>query len=561
MKDRDPFLSDQGEWNDQANLPEGRYATPSESDYPHALYLEGYNSAEYTYQCTGPSLNLGELGKTDYNGAPRTANEPRPHPHNYLSIGIDSERSFPRQPGIPFAAGNEGGILRGIEKYDENPSPNGRFLDRRGETSAQPYNDLRPSFLALLDGRSAPMLTPSSSHNTSDTATRDSRASRPSTFMPFEGKFQNSESAKSFRKTQTRSKRMPYRPPDTDSSIFAIEQNRSYNVERIYNAMISGDMARDNERSIAMKRWVHGAYYKSHLVEAYCHKVFDCLLEQAKLGYRGWEHNDYVADDRKGEDEDRDVDCAARLDNIIRALEQEKTICEDVMNSACQIRMFVNAPKAYANRKYQNRVGNSKRGRTKDAEDDVAAKPSKIRRPPLRPTTRARTSSNLWSSTTEARAFSHTPEPPQQQVGAQQMSYMTPPIHSTASPATIPGRTPVTRHTGSSSSVHPPSFGSDQVNSMSPPLNLTPVQRQTTLSVPQHSPFLSPPNLPQGHYSSPASLEPTPSGLPTEAWPSTQAYDQSYDPLFSDTASFLDPPWVWGPGETSNAVVSPNLFE
>lgn len=36
------------------------------------------------------------------------------------------------------------------------------------------------------------------------------------------------------------------------------------------------------------------------------------------------------------------------------------------MNSACQIRMFVNAPKAYANRKYQNRVGNSKRGRTKD---------------------------------------------------------------------------------------------------------------------------------------------------------------------------------------------------
>jgi hypothetical protein len=48
-------------------------------------------------------------------------------------------------------------------------------------------------------------------------------------------------------------------------------------------------------------------------------------------------------------------------------LEEEKTICEDVMTSECQIRMFVNAPRAYAQRKKANRQGNSKRGKSKES--------------------------------------------------------------------------------------------------------------------------------------------------------------------------------------------------
>jgi hypothetical protein len=324
--------------------------------------------------------------------------------------------------------------------------------------------------------------------------------------------------------------------------------------------MTRGDKARDNEKSIAMKRWVHGAYYKSHLVEAHCHKVFDCLLEQARLGYRGWDHNDYVADDRKGEDEDRDVDCAARLDNIIRALEQEKTICEDVMNSACQIRMFVNAPKAYANRKYQNRVGNSKRGRMKDAEDDAAGKPSKMRRTPLRPTTRSRTLSTLQSSTSETRATSQTPEPPSQQVRVQQPRYATPPGHSVASPASMSRGTPAGIQTGNFGPAQPPSLGINQLNPMSPPMNLTPVQRKATMTAPQHSPFLPPPDLSQDHLSAFAWSQMPPS-LPVSSWPSMQAYDQHYAPFYSGTDAFLDQSLVWSPGDASGTGVSSNLFE
>ncbi|KAJ4355354.1 hypothetical protein N0V95_003029 [Ascochyta clinopodiicola] len=137
----------------------------------------------------------------------------------------------------------------------------------------------------------------------------------------------------------TRFGRQPYIPPEDDPSIREIEDDRHYQVGRIYNAMTRGDRARDNTNSIAMKRWVNAAHYKSDLVEAFSHKLFDCLLVQVKEGFRGWHHNDYVDDDRKGEKEDRDADCMSRLENIIDALEREKTICEDVVNSASQIRI------------------------------------------------------------------------------------------------------------------------------------------------------------------------------------------------------------------------------
>lgn len=184
-------------------------------------------------------------------------------------------------------------------------------------------------------------------------------------YTPFQNLFDSSAAAKSFRNTSMRFGRTPWKAPEQDATINEVETNRLKHVERIYNAMVRGDIARDNQGSTAMKRWVYDAKYPSALVEAYSHKVFDAMLEQVKIGFRGWDQNDYVLDERKGEDDDRDVDCAARLDNIITALEKEKSICENVMSSSSQIRMFVNAPKAYSKRKNQNRVGNGKRPNAK----------------------------------------------------------------------------------------------------------------------------------------------------------------------------------------------------
>ncbi|KAF2750321.1 hypothetical protein M011DRAFT_397460, partial [Sporormia fimetaria CBS 119925] len=204
-------------------------------------------------------------------------------------------------------------------------------------------------------------MQPSAAGSSSLTALQS--RSRPSQYSPFRGCFPDSESARDYRIAGTRFDRKPYRPPDNDPSIETLRSSRQIHIQRIYDAMTRSDAAKDNPGSIAMRRWAHSAFYPSALVEAYAHKVFDCLLKQAQEGFRGWNHNDYASDERKGEPEDKNVNCAERLDNIIRGLEEEKTICEDVMTSACQIRMFVNAPRAYARRKEANRHGNSKRGK------------------------------------------------------------------------------------------------------------------------------------------------------------------------------------------------------
>ncbi|RAQ93864.1 hypothetical protein DDE82_008149 [Stemphylium lycopersici] len=254
-------------------------------------------------------------------------------------------------------------IRRGVWNYSERSSP-GCLSRDFGDNPSGAYMMHRRSF--SVEGPSvasmSSMQQPSSRNSSSPPQVSGKR------YGPFLGRFRNSEDAKVYRRDRMRFGRMPWRDPASDPTIVKTEENRVFNVERIYNAMVCGDFARDNAKSTALKRWVHEPHYQSDLVEAYAHKVFDCLLEQVKGGFRGWHQNDYVNDERKGEDDDKDVDCAGRLENIIAALQQEKSICENVMSSAWQIRMFVNAPKAYAKRKDQNRVGNSKRPNAKDSE-------------------------------------------------------------------------------------------------------------------------------------------------------------------------------------------------
>ncbi|KAG9194500.1 hypothetical protein G6011_04535 [Alternaria panax] len=238
-------------------------------------------------------------------------------------------------------------------------------------------------------------------------------------YEPFRGYFQNSKEAKEYRRNKMRFNREPWREPADDPTIEAVERGRNLNVERIYNAMVCGDHARDNTGSTALKRWVEEPHYQSDLVEAYAHKVFDCLIEQVKKGFRGWQQNDYVNDERKGEDEDKDIDCAGRLDNIVEALRLEKTICENVMCSAWQIRMFVNAPKAYSKRKDQNRVGNSKRPNAKGKN------PRAPKRPRTVTASRSRHARNYSSAASEM-PLSHGTTP-QQPFGLGEMPYFAKP--------------------------------------------------------------------------------------------------------------------------------------
>ncbi|KAJ4301758.1 hypothetical protein N0V90_003852 [Kalmusia sp. IMI 367209] len=380
--------------DEAASYSEQLYATSIKK--PHSPYWDYHSAAG---QDSEVPFDFSDLVHDDYE--PHT-NNPNPASHAITGTCIDTKRSCSQLP--PQILPNAGSLQHSVQNYAEVSGASFQDIERSLEPHvAHPLYNLQ---LAPRTGHTgSPSLMQKTPYHTSSTP-RLAQASA-SKYEPYRAQFNSPEHARTYRKDATRFNRKPYRPPDTDNTIAEVERDRLHHVERIYNAMIRCDVARDNKGSIAMKRWVHGAYYDSNLVEAYAHKVLDCLLLQAKQGFRGWVHNDYVADDRKGEDEDRDVSCEGRLHSIVCALEEEKTICEDVMNSACQIRMFVNAPKAYANRKYQNRVGNSKRGRTK--ESDAFDTPPKARKLNAKSSARSRRAgSNMPTSTPQARTHSET---------------------------------------------------------------------------------------------------------------------------------------------------------
>jgi hypothetical protein len=411
------------------------------------------------------------------------------------------------------------------------------------QENSLPYN-MPPRSASVASGSPAPLPMQSLPQDSIDHGTPQGQLvlARQTKYEPFRYQFADAVAARDYRRQGTRFERLPYRDPDTDETIAQIEHDRNKHVMRIYNAMTSGEAAKDNRGSIAMKRWVMEAHYPPELVEAYAHKVFDCLLSQVKEGFRGWVHNDYVADERKGEDIDKDIDCAGRLDNVIQALEQEKTICEDVMNSACQIRMFVNAPRAYANRKHQNRVGNSKRGRTKDTPDPNPKAPKVPRTGNRRTRARSNTAPDM---------------PPSQNTTPQQQQQQQPPQPTiTPLPYYIPASQPSTSYPPPRSTPHHMPTSSATTHSffaqraMSSPSAASPHAPQTQLvrtafmHPQQLSPLMSPPPLSHSHY-------PTP-GTPDEAKP--QSPDAAFDD-WQDAGTFGT---AYGQGP---AVIDPMLTQ
>ena len=402
---------------------------------------------------------------------------------------------------------------------------------------------------------------------------------RSTQFSPYRGLFLTSEKAREHRHFCTRFGRQPYINPEDDSTIVEVEKHRQYHVGRIYDAMTRGDRALDNANSIAMKRWVNGAHYKSDLVEAFAHKVFDCLLVQVKEGFRGWHHNDYVDDDRKGEKEDREADCKGRLENIIDALEREKTICEDVVNSASQVRIFVNAPIAYASRKYQNRVGNSKRGRTKDMTDP-SPRPTKTRRTGERHTrARSATASEVPTSrdttprfqTADCTAMPYYLTPvPKQVTSSPKPTYNASiqPFHS--SEISLP-QVPTERRRPNIMSRSAVSSGAISGSTMSPPVH--PSSRSynahvTTITPPHVSSLTSTSSHSYSYRSTPSSSDDVKypiSTVSSDTWPSENTFDNSLctplDPLLATNDLFFSQQILSNSATSVEAGGGANYFE
>ncbi|KAH9881787.1 hypothetical protein J1614_000958 [Plenodomus biglobosus] len=484
-------------------LDEYHFSSPSSADAQDTQKTTS-KLQNPTIHSTGAFEPLLDVAFDQHSGYANDYNQPfRPN------VNLDAQGTPTNDPtftitALSFDDHNDSNLNCGVGNRAATSSPGCWNYSARRETQqprespAAPLNmhhrssSFTPSTLAPMHSSTCP----ESRHSSAPP-----QAAGYSKYDAFRNRFDSSETAKEFRHTSMRFDRTPCKPPEEDPTIAEVESSRRRHVERIYNAMTRGDIARDNEGSTAMKRWVYDANYPSALVEAYAHKVFDAMLEQVKLGFRGWTQNDYVVDERKGEDDDRDVDCAGRLDNIISALEHEKSICENVMSSSNQIRMFVNAPKAYSKRKDQNRVGNGKRPNAKGLVAGSSEPPAKKRRTGGHTRNRSSTLSDLPSSRGT---------PPQEQHEISGLPYYTSQVQGTCAisaspPSTFAPLTPGLHRR--LNYAHNSSFGQMQGNARSPSItsNMPQSHIPRMVSIPStlQPPFMSSPDQSHSHFLTP----------------------------------------------------------
>lgn len=482
-----------------------------------------------------------------------------------------SSRSSSNTPS--FSPQNAGDVLGTIENHVAAAGPNARDYEWRDNVAQipqqAPYHMSHRS-TSNVSSRFSPMHSSPYASTGRGNALPD--VAGHSKYTLFQGCFSSSMTAKNFRHTSTRFGREPYKPPHEDLTIAEVDTDREQHVHRIYNAMIRGDVAKDNKNSTAMKRWVHTANYPSLMVIAYAHKVFDALLEQVRQGFRGWPQDDYVVDERKGDDEDRYTDCAGRLNNIITALEQEKSVCEDVMKSANQIRMLVNAPKAYAKRKEQNRVGNSKRPSAKAQTDGKNSRPLKKRR-----TERGRGQSRALSGAPEMLSSQGTtPHRPPETTPLPY--YRNPYLQHVADSSSTPtcfARLAPTMHRPIHHQ-HRSSIGEHQSSTLSPTAlsNRSSIRTPQITSVPPiaGSPFMLPPPLSHSlspPFAPPHNLKAADSHLRTRSWHKANCSEESPTTVFHRTnlpsQSGFDDAKDWtqfdSPSNIYNGIGLANLFE
>lgn len=254
-----------------------------ESNFPEQIYPSHAGPSQTFY--TDPSSTYEGFAETFdfsdfvYDDLQPLANSSQPFGHDDPAMDAGQRRSSAQPPHT--IAMNAEALQNISENHAEASSSRSRGMESH---VAQPY--FKNSLEAHATRIESPFPMQSAVAHTRNTP-QPATASN-SKYDTYVGRFNSPAQASHYRKQATRFNREPYRHPDSDETIAEIERDRAVHVQRIYNAMTNGESARDNKGSIAMKRWVHGAYYESSLVEAYAHKVFDILLVQVKEGFRGF---------------------------------------------------------------------------------------------------------------------------------------------------------------------------------------------------------------------------------------------------------------------------------
>ena len=172
----------------------------------------------------------------------------------------------------------------------------------------------------------------------------------------------------------------PKVPPARDATINHVKSRQEQYIREMIQAVFNMDGIHDNPTFGGRKMFIHG--HKSQVsgydVEAACRALFAAIISRCEFGYRGSAHANRLLNQGKNfEHVDRDGNCQTRIDNIIKALKEWKSICKEIVLTDSKIYNLANAPASVWQDKMEQKINNETKKKTTQKERVAAATATK----------------------------------------------------------------------------------------------------------------------------------------------------------------------------------------
>ncbi|KAF2626759.1 hypothetical protein BU25DRAFT_459038 [Macroventuria anomochaeta] len=167
------------------------------------------------------------------------------------------------------------------------------------------------------------------------------------------------------------------RPPKqlgtSDPTIARVKARQETYIYEMVQAMFKVDTVKDNPTFEGVFWFTRGHknVVSAYDVEAACRVLFKAVLDRCEIGHRGLDREDRLYK-KYPEKIDLNGSCEARINNVITALCEWKSICKDVLTSDAKIGQLANAPASIAKDK-QKHWKNNKTKKESTQNDRVVA--------------------------------------------------------------------------------------------------------------------------------------------------------------------------------------------
>ncbi|KAF3003426.1 hypothetical protein E8E13_001314 [Curvularia kusanoi] len=187
-----------------------------------------------------------------------------------------------------------------------------------------------------------------------------------------------------------------------DETIDIVESHREYYISEMIHAVYNMEDVQDNStfRGRTMMDRTHPDHHSPYDVEATCRYLFIVIIDRCNEGYRGLaSHNRLLAP--KPDPQDVEGDCQQRINNVIRALRDWKSICREVLLEDSKVNQLANAPASlWKDKRLQQGNNKQKKASLQKDREAAHAKKGKKRRgngdlPPITRTTQIRVNGKI----------------------------------------------------------------------------------------------------------------------------------------------------------------------